>query len=1837
MALPEPSKGLYPREMKGPNFETGSIRSASGSIHDFRAKSTSPVPPQGNSPGSGPRTCILSVHDEVFSREDVLFNRQAVGDLDVKIGALLELSPVCSDFSDSAQDADTRSQGGGNFSPSSSRPGGGDAGGTGYSRYNDQGNFLFIAKQMSQELINRHPNLQVSVSNHIANTFGLKKRSPVTLAIKQRKNCSATYVELVFRDQFLLRSDMWRLCMSELVDRPLYKGQKIVFMNSIKATIKSIHIENRKVMAGYFTADTIPVFRSESARYVLFIQMSKEMWDFDTEGTGDILFSRVINSLLPELFKRWASIDARHLVTIVLFTRVQFDHHLPEDFKPMIINKSSLKQPSDQPRSNVQDFYRVVVNDMPSGQWTAILDELKKEFGTFLRDILIPPPHFPENPMAAEDVPKYSPEDAPLTIAGHTTSAIQGNILEAIHIASSYLAFEYVGRDLVRTGTSIVVITPGTGVFEVGFDILALTSDALTSRAIGIDLICLSPMPLHAVPLFKYKLPKHRPSDQHATTSKDTPVDTCAPSSPCESASPTSFSSVWDKKTIPLSRANSSAPQPSRTVDGNTASEEWGYGIPYWVDVSFWDPQQYRDKKSAKKHVMAPALGTVTRGLSIFQPKVRMYEIQMMGVMESEQSNISIPNLRIGDSITGSLNTQTPNAGNMSSSTSYLASHSSSHKPQGKDRDKDRPASFMYSLKDSKKYMMSSQARQRSKLLEWMDAYDQSTFHISSQTREPRALLTSKSMPKLSSRARVVEQAAKRPTHFSRESDASSIVRKNKNTYPSPRVVETPPVMTKPPARAPAKADRKSSLKDASKPAAPRASRSISFALLGLGRAPPTAVASTQVKAEHAKGLPTAGGKTPDEAAIESPKTPDHHSRSSSQSLPEAPEESSADESHHTTEPVTSRPISIKTPIYQNSNEPNIDARPLDGSYSTAITEIRFGQGTNPDGRSAPPLKRTGWRLDMAGNSHHSDASTPSPAKALAPWIRPVKPWNPPKHSTTRGSWFGRWHHVHPRMPTMSQVNWKSLKYPATLPLTTEEFPTEEELESNYFQTPYGVYQNDDSEATESPKTREALLREMIALRLSQGFQIVVGKALEFHGASKINVFDPDSLARDDITILMTMGNIIHRLVCVGRGEIEVTRYTRKPLNGYIQNPHDFEIIYSPAVKTILSAQYCKNSIHLGFSHEDYNWNFADAFLAGHRDHLTDTPRQLKHWQTRFVLIPVQVSANMRRISDEDNEEELHLLGIYQLTQMWQRHKYVPSEEKRLQSATSKKRDQNPLNILYQTCDPSVVVAAELDRLLFEDPRLDNPPAQLLPESELLQKSSFTLSSLAQAIQGEKGVRMMDRRWHWRLHYNCFIGIELTTWLLQNFRDIDSRDEAVEFGNELMKLGLFHHVQRRHNFRDGNYFYQITDEYRISRPESKASWFQPRKPDKSVPNTPIAGDGIKDSPSSLRAKSDHNGDELLKVDTATPPRSTRNKVAIWLAKSMKYDLDPRKRSDRPEIIDLHYDRLHNPDNCFHIKLSWMNATPKLVEDAIVSWTGVAEKYGLRLVELPISEVSSIVESQVFRRPYPIKFKYDPPDPPSSMIFTSSSFASHGSSDRHYYQKALLKKFDFVLDFEASSSFPTDVEVSYSWGKPDYRFPQFVHRTGAVLAQITDEGNFLLLANRLFNMRGTSTSIKDSNKHERGEYFRPRASTVDPAVFQTCSPHLSPVVRDTVLNGSLSINTQSTPTAAIAPNLLPESINIYRLTDSLKDQIQAFCNDKEKIENFFVEVATNAKPASASTKITPTSPITADALIPALELPASIVRPLQLTSPLQPTQRPASIDNVMQGTPRYSPQ
>ena len=231
------------------------------------------------------------------AKEDVLINEDLFHG-SIKQGNLIEIVTLTMpsdirDFSTQKLDSDYSTRG----PPIGDEEGAN--GSTGHYEVDRRSRCLCIAKFAPDDLKAKNPSLQVSVTSTIATTFGFRNRSQILLSLAEIDKHTASHIEIGFRDTYLARSDMWRLVCGELVGRTLYTGQKIQFLGTIRAVIKNIHVSGRRVSTALFNTTTLPIFRSEAARFVLFIQMSQEMWDFDSEGNGEILFNRVIQWISP--------------------------------------------------------------------------------------------------------------------------------------------------------------------------------------------------------------------------------------------------------------------------------------------------------------------------------------------------------------------------------------------------------------------------------------------------------------------------------------------------------------------------------------------------------------------------------------------------------------------------------------------------------------------------------------------------------------------------------------------------------------------------------------------------------------------------------------------------------------------------------------------------------------------------------------------------------------------------------------------------------------------------------------------------------------------------------------------------------------------------------------------------------------------------------------------------------------------------------------------------------------------------------------------------------------------------------------------------------------------------------------------------------------------------------------------------------------------------------------------------------------------------------------------------------------------------------------------------
>lgn len=261
----------------------------------------------------------------------------------------------------------------------------------------------------------------------------------------------------------------------------------------------------------------------------------------------------------------------------------------------------------------------------------------------------------------------------------------------------------------------------------------------------------------------------------------------------------------------------------------------------------------------------------------------------------------------------------------------------------------------------------------------------------------------------------------------------------------------------------------------------------------------------------------------------------------------------------------------------------------------------------------------------------------------------------------------------------------------------------------------------------------------------------------------------------------------------------------------------------------------------------------------------------------------------------------------------------------------------------------------------------------------------------------------------------------------------------------------------------------------------------------------------------------------------------------------------------------------------------MNVTAKLIEDAITSWASSVERYGLRLVELPIAEGYALLNGHPFRRPYIIKLCIPPPkNKPGNDTDSLASQPQEEMKETHPYSRALLRKYDFVLDLEAASSFDPSVDVSYSWGKPEYRYTQFIHKAGSLLVQINDDGDFMLCANRLCVDR--SSAAREAGKFDKSDRAD-RRGPVPPSPY--ASPHVRPVID---------------PPARGSKNNLDRVTDCFLHPETIKDELEDICYNPQKLQEFYDQAFTKG---SATPSPSPRQTPVLDAFIPSLGLPPAI--------------------------------
>lgn len=417
---------------------------------------------------------------------------------------------------------------------------------------------------------------------------------------------------------------------------------------------------------------------------------------------------------------------------------------------------------------------------------------------------------------------------------------------------------------------------------------------------------------------------------------------------------------------------------------------------------------------------------------------------------------------------------------------------------------------------------------------------------------------------------------------------------------------------------------------------------------------------------------------------------------------------------------------------------------------------------------------------------------------------------------------------------------------PACLPLTVEYFPTKSELETSYDIFSYDFVVDPPEmrsflvKPPSTPKgaTRDevrrawaaAIMREMVALRLAQGFQFILKSSTPNISTRsgppptrfprRPSMFIPDEelspqavgaadvLTNSNDPVYLSMSNEIHKISYTGE-MIRVRRYVRRMAASA-------KVEYQCLIWPKLGEGYTK--LMTSFTSqglENYGWNRfdrrayliyfkanahfpsrLDMLIAGYENELHDS---LRYWRTRFIVIPSSDSPPTYTgpTGEKLDDEEIRLVGMDKLAELFSRVRWQPPDYSPGTGA-----QVQPIRLLPTDLGPVPCILDETLMSRLEDiHNLGQSRKNAKSEKEISQMS---LSTIAKVMREDPmGLPIRDYRWHGKVYADAFTGSDLVNWLVREFRDVSSKEQAAEIGGRLQQQGLFDHARRAHGFLDG--------------------------------------------------------------------------------------------------------------------------------------------------------------------------------------------------------------------------------------------------------------------------------------------------------------------------------------------------------------------------------------------------------------------------------------------------
>jgi hypothetical protein len=119
-----------------------------------------------------------------------------------------------------------------------------------------------------------------------------------------------------------------------------------------------------------------------------------------------------------------------------------------------------------------------------------------------------------------------------------------------------------------------------------------------------------------------------------------------------------------------------------------------------------------------------------------------------------------------------------------------------------------------------------------------------------------------------------------------------------------------------------------------------------------------------------------------------------------------------------------------------------------------------------------------------------------------------------------------------------------------------------------------------------------------------------------------------------------------------------------------------------------------------------------------------------------------------------------------------------------------------------------------------------------MEEEKIVQFTAEELARIddyAQRMHDPKnGIEIKDRKYKLKTYPQCFLGNEAVTWMNKNFQM--TSEDAMKLGNQMIELGIIHHVSFEHTFKNEGLYYRFQMDDKSSTLNSKKVWVVAARP-----------------------------------------------------------------------------------------------------------------------------------------------------------------------------------------------------------------------------------------------------------------------------------------------------------------------------------------------------------------------------------------------------------------------